>query len=84
MQLSRIYSDWWISKWTTFAFETLNGDRYNYIYVYAGLIGLFAALVQLRGSLFYGWSLTASTVIHNRMLLLCMHTSAVICVILPT
>ncbi len=65
-QLSRIYSDWWISKWTTFAFEALNGDRYNYIYVYAGLIGLFAVLVQLRGSLFYGWSLTASTVIHNR------------------
>jgi hypothetical protein len=43
----------------------LNDDRKNYIYIYAGLITLFAVLVQLRGSLFYGWSLASSTVIHN-------------------
>ncbi len=65
-QISRIYSDWWISKWATFAYVDLNDDRKNYIYIYAGLITLFAVLVQLRGSLFYGWSLAASTVIHNR------------------
>ena len=48
----------------------LNDDRKNYIYIYAGLITLFAVLVQLRGTLFYGWSLAASTVIHNRTILI--------------
>lgn len=65
-QVSRIMSDWWISQWTTFKFDSLNGDKYNYIYIYIGLVFLFAVLVYFRGTVFYGFSTTSATVIHNR------------------
>jgi hypothetical protein len=65
-QVSRIMSDWWISQWTTFKFPAINSDPYNYIYIYIGLVLLFAVLLYFRGTVFYGFSTESATVIHNR------------------
>jgi hypothetical protein len=69
-QVSRIMADWWISQWTSFKFSSINSDPYNYIYIYAGLVSLFAVLLYFRGTVFYGFSTESATIIHNRMLFL--------------
>ena len=64
-QLVRIYSDIWVSVWSTRAFGERGRDYY--LGVYGGYVAVFATLLYLRGIAFYQAFVAAATRLHDKM-----------------
>lgn len=66
-QVTRIYSDIWISAWASRRYDAAGRDNAWYLGVYGGYVAVFLALLLTRGLVFYAVGLAAASRMHGAM-----------------